>query len=141
MGSISFVELLKNRSSLFHEYAREALARGHHDMAVLLAGQALQLRLKALSLRMLGYVPRLHSMRELLGLVARSLDAIGRGDLAAEMRGFAERSRDALRLLDEAYTAARYLPKTYDEVDASRALSAVEEALKVVDEVERRVFP
>jgi len=80
-------------------------------------------------------------VRELLGLIARSLDAMGRGDLAAELREFAERNRDALRLLDEACTAARYLPKTYDEVDSSRALSTVEEALKVVDEVERRVFP
>jgi len=60
---------------------------------------------------------------------------------AAELREFAERSRDALKLLDEAYTATRYLPKTYDEVEASRALSAAEDALKVADEAERRAFP
>jgi len=79
MGSIDFVELLKNRSSLFHEYARGALARGHRGMAVLHAEQALQLRLEALALRMLGHIPRIHGVRELLGIVVESLDALIRG--------------------------------------------------------------
>jgi len=78
MGSIDLVELLKKRSSLFYEYAREALSRGHYDMAMFHAEQALQLRLKALALRILGYIPRIHSVRELL-VVAKSLDAVGRG--------------------------------------------------------------
>jgi len=140
MGSIDLVELLKKRSGLFYEYAREALSRGHYDMAMFHAEQALQLRLKALALRILGYIPRIHSVRELLGIVAKSLDAVGRGDLAAELKEFAERNRGALRLLEEAYTSTRYSPKTYDEAEASNALGAVEEALKTLDKIERHVF-
>jgi len=103
---------------------------GHYDMAMFHVEQALQLRLKSLALRILGYIPRIHSVRELLGIVAKSLDAVGRGDLAAELKEFAERNRGALRLLEEAYTSTRYSPKTYDEAEASNALGAVEEALK-----------
>jgi len=79
MGSIDLAELLKKRSSLFHEYARGALARGHRGMAVLHAEQALQLRLETLALRMLGHIPRIRGVRELLGIVVESLDALIRG--------------------------------------------------------------
>ena len=113
---------------------------GHYDMAMFHAEQTLQLRLKPLALRILGYIPRIHSVRELLGIVAKSLDAVGRGDLAAELKEFAERNRGALRLLEEAYTSTRYSPKTYDEAEASNALGAVEEALKTLDKIERHVF-
>lgn len=77
-------------------------------------------------------------MRKLPGILAKSLDAMEREDLAAEL--FAERNRGALRLLKEAYTSTRYSPKTYDEAEASNALGAVEEALKTLDKIERHVF-
>jgi len=82
---------------------------------VLHAEQALQLRLEALALRMLGHIPRIHGARELPGIVVESLDALVRGDLAAELGELAERNRDA----------PGYLPRTYDEAEASRALSTV----------------
>jgi len=89
---------------------------------------------------MLGHIPRIHGVRDLLGIADKSLDAMGRGDLAAELKEFAERNREALRLLEEAYTATRYSPRTYDEAEASRALSTIEEALKILDKIERHVF-
>jgi len=140
MSSIDYVELLWNRSRLFYEYAREASSRGHYDMTVFYAEQALQLRLKSLALRLLGYVPRLHSVRELLGLILKFLDSMGRGELAVNLRGFCEEYREVLRSLDEAYTAARYLPKTYDERDAIVALEVVGKAMKLIDGVECNVF-
>jgi len=139
-GSMGFVELLKERSRLFHEYAREAFARGHYDLSVFNAEQALQLRLKALHLRMVGYVPRLHSVRELLGVIARILEGLGRSDLAEKLSSFVETHRDSLRMLEEAYIASRYTPKTYERDEAERALATLEEAMSLIDEVERLVF-
>jgi len=46
---------------------------------VLHAGQALQLRLEALALRVLGHIPRIPGVRELPGIVVESLDALVRG--------------------------------------------------------------
>jgi len=140
MGSIDYVELLRKRSQLFHEYGKEALNRGHYDISTFYAEQSLQLRLKSLALRLLGYIPRLHSVRELFGLILKYLGGVGRDEPANRLRSFIEKYRDALRLLDEAYTASRYLPKIYDCADAMRALKTVDEAIDVLDEVERDLF-
>jgi len=139
-SSIGFVELLRGRSRLFHEYAREAFARGHYDLSVFNAEQALQLRLKALHLRMVGYMPRLHSVRELFGVIVKILEGLGRSDLAGRLSSFVETHRDSLRMLEEAYIASRYTPKTYERDEAERALATLEEAMSLIDEVERLVF-
>jgi HEPN domain-containing protein len=70
MGSMSHVELLQRRSRAFYDYASTALERGDHDVVVFMCEQAAQLRLKALLLRMLGFMPRSHRVRELLGMLS-----------------------------------------------------------------------
>ncbi|MEM0225858.1 MAG: HEPN domain-containing protein [Thermofilaceae archaeon] len=140
MGSIEHVEILRRRSLLFRDYAAEALQRGHYDLAAFYAEQALQLRLKSLLLRILGYVPRIHSVRELLGLLYRALRELGREESASALSRFSEDRREALRALDEAYTASRCLPKVYEAADAEKLLAAVGEAFELPDSVERGVF-
>jgi len=44
------------------------------------------------------------------------------------------------KVLEDAYTGARYLPKSYDRVDAEKALNVVEELFRVVEAVESSVF-
>ncbi|MEM4444573.1 MAG: HEPN domain-containing protein [Thermofilum sp.] len=140
MGSIEHVEILRGRSLLSREYAAEALQKGHHDLSVFCAEQAQQLRLKSLLLRMLGYVPRVHSVRELLGLLHRALKELGKEEPAGTLSRFSEDRREALRALDEAYTASRYLPKVYEAADAEKLLAAVSEAFELLDSLERDVF-
>lgn len=61
----------------------------------------------------MGEVPRTHSVRELLGIVAESSP-----ELRAKVRAFARSNRERLRLLDDAYISARYLPSRYGREDA-----------------------
>ncbi|MGC9171160.1 MAG: HEPN domain-containing protein, partial [Thermoproteus sp.] len=51
MGSIEEVEILKRRGLAMLKYAREALRRGHNDLAMFFSEQALQLSTKAVVLR------------------------------------------------------------------------------------------
>ena len=140
MGSIDYVRLLRGRSYLFYEYAREAYSRGHFDLAMFYVEQALQLRLKSLALRLLGQVPRLHCIRELFSLIVKFLHALGRGDLAEMLCRLVEDNREVLKMRGEAYTAARYLPRTYGEEDCKTALEVADKAIKLIDNVENSIF-
>jgi hypothetical protein len=48
--------------------------------------------------------------------------------------------RDSLKILEDAYTEARYMPKSFDSVDAEKALNVDEELFRVVEAVESSVF-
>jgi len=43
MGSIDYVNTIKERSRLFYMYARKALERGHYDLALFYAEPSRQL--------------------------------------------------------------------------------------------------
>jgi len=47
---------------------------------------------------------------------------------------------DSLKILEDAYTEARYMLKSFDGVDAEKALNVVEELFRVVEAVESSVF-
>jgi len=63
-----------------------------------------------------------------------------RSDLSQLLRRISEEYRDALRVLDEAYTASRYLPKTYGLEDAEKAIRAVDALLEALNHVEDSLF-
>jgi HEPN domain-containing protein len=99
--------------------------------------QAAQLYTKSLLLRMLGFTPRGHRVRELLGILLKALDRLGRVELSQEIAKFSDVKRDALRLLEEAYTGSRCPSGVYGREDALRALKVVEELFKLLEVVER----
>jgi HEPN domain-containing protein len=134
------VELLRRRSMRFYDYARIAFDNGDYDMTVFMCEQATQLYMKSLLLRLLGFTPRGHRIRELLGVLLKALDRLGRVELSQEVAKFSDVNRDALRLLEEAYTGSRYLSGVYGREDALRALKVVEELFKLLEVVERSVF-
>ena len=140
MSSIDYVELLRKRSTAFYRQARKAFEGGDYDVAAFLCEQAAQIRLKALLLRLLGFAPRGHGIREMLGLLSKVLEKLGRAELAQRVAGFSEASRGLLRLLEEVYTGSRYLPRAYGGEEVAEALGVVEELLKLVEEVEKSVF-
>ena len=137
---MNHVDLLKRRGLLFFEYAKEALSKEHYDMCMFYAAQALQLMLKALALRMLGYVPRTHSIREIIALIVKTLRELSKRELAQLLEDFSRSYRDALRILEEAYIASRYLEKSYERDDAERAVKVVEEAINILGKIEQCVF-
>jgi len=141
MSSIDYVNTLKERIRLFYMYTCEALERRHYDLALFYAEQAAQLRAKALILiERRALCRRLHSVRELLGLLSKLLDSMGRSDLSELLRRISEEYRDAFRVLEEAYTASRYLPKTYEREDAEKAIRAVDAMLEALNRVEDSLF-
>ena len=109
-------------------------------MCMFYTEQALQLMLKALALRMLGYVPRTHSIREIIALIVKTLRELGKRELAQLLEDFSRSYRDALRILEEAYIASRYLEKSYERDDAKRAVKVVEEAINILGKIEQCVF-
>jgi HEPN domain-containing protein len=109
-------------------------------MTAFMCEQAAQLFMKSLLLRMRGFAPRGHRVRELLGILLKALDRLGRVKLSQESFRFSDVNRDALRLLDEAYTSSRYLSGVYERKVAFKALKVVEELFKLLEVVERSVL-
>jgi HEPN domain-containing protein len=140
MGSHDHVDILVRRSKSFYSYALEALSRGDFDLALFLLEQATQLRVKALLLRLLGFIPKEHRIRELLGILAKYLESLNREELARLVQQFVDVWRSELRVVEEAYTGSRYLLRIYDKSDVEKALKVVEELFKVVEAVESSVF-
>jgi HEPN domain-containing protein len=101
---------------------------------------AAQLYTKSLLLRMLGFTPRGHRVRELLGILLKALYRLGRVELSQEVAKFSDVNRDALRLLEEAYTGSRCPSGVYGREDALKALKVAEELFKLLEVVEGSVF-
>ena len=134
------VNLLRERARFMLQLAREALSRGRADVAAFLAEQAAQLRVKAALLRLGGEVPRLYSIRELLGILARLLDGLGLASLSDQVRGFTRRFRDTLVDLEDAYIEARYAVYTEPPERIEEMIAVAEKLFSLLDEVEERAL-
>lgn len=133
-------ELLKDRAGFFLRLGRELLQRGRLDIAAFCVEQAMQLRVKAALLRVAGEAPRIHGIRELLGLLAQLLDELGRGEAVRLVREYVRRYRGELVDAEDAYTAARYAVYTPDRGSVERMIKAAERLFEVLEEVERDVL-
>jgi len=127
------VAILRERAHRLLSLARELAGRGMLDVAAFMAEQAAQLRLKASLLRLTGDTPRLHSLRELIGLLSQRLLEAGYREEALQLRSFSREHRGSLVDLEDAYTAARYALYQVDP-------ETVERLFKLLEEVEKRVL-
>ena len=73
MGSIDDVDRLLRRAKRFRRDAVAAYNEGYYDVACFYAEQAVQLKIKAYILRNLGFMPRIHVIRELLSIEYTSI--------------------------------------------------------------------
>ena len=101
------VNIIKERARAFLDLARE-LADRRPDISSFSVHQACQLRVKASLLRFTGEVPRLHGIRELLGMLARRLEDLGLREDALRIVDFVWRRRGALIDIEAAYIESRY---------------------------------
>ncbi|RLE68638.1 MAG: DNA-binding protein, partial [Thermoprotei archaeon] len=99
-----------------------------------------QLRIKASLLRLTGEVPRLHGIRELLGMLARELEDLGLKEDALRIMDFVRRRRDVLIDIEAAYTESRYGVGPIVKSIVEEMLGVAEELFKLLDEVEERVL-
>ena len=95
---------------------------------------------KASLLRILGEVPRAHSVRELLGVLSAKLEEVGFEDASRAVKSFARSHRDVLADIDSAYTMSRYSLFTFTSSDVEEMARVCSELRKLLDEVEGRVL-
>ena len=134
------VELLLRRAKAFLEISETLITESNFDIAVFSLEQAAQLRIKAVMLRLFGDYPRIHGLRELLGLLAARLSEAGFTDLAREVRDFAADNRGLLWVLEEAYTLARYGYRSYTGKEAEELRGLVQSLWSLLDRVETGVL-
>ncbi|MEM0267109.1 MAG: HEPN domain-containing protein [Thermofilaceae archaeon] len=131
--SIEEVEILRRRALTFLNHAREAVERGEFDFACFSSEQAAQLFVKSVMLELVGETPRSHRVRELLHLLSRLAP-----EAEEPVTEFVRRNREALRALDDAYIASRYLPSAYTREEAEAFVKLAESLIELVSEVLER---
>ena len=125
MGSIDDVDRLLRRAERFRRDAVAAYNEGYYDVACFYAEQAVQLKIKAYILRNLGFMPRIHAIRELLPIIYKY-------NRDERIRRIIEERRGALKDLEEGYIEARYGSVDYTEEDARECLNIMEELFNLI---------
>ncbi|MEM2617852.1 MAG: HEPN domain-containing protein [Thermofilaceae archaeon] len=121
------VEILRRRALAFLNHAGEAVEREEFDFACFSSEQAAQL---SVMLELVGETPRPHRVRELLHLPSRLVP-----EAEEPATEFVRRNREALRALDDAYTASK-LPSAYTREEALVKLA--ENLIELMGEVLKR---
>jgi len=134
------VELLKSRSKRFLEVGIELLQKEVLDLAAFNIQQSCQLRVKATMLRLLGEIPRVHSIRELLGMLSAKLEEAGFRDVSSTLKDFARAYREVLADIDSVYIMSRYLLFTFTSGDVKEMAQVCSELHKLLDGVEEHVL-
>ena len=124
------VKTLKRRAEAFLKYAEQAFRDEEFDFVCFASEQAAQLFLKSVTLEIVGEIPRVRRVREILGLLASSLPDVGE-----IISSFVGNNRERLRALDDAYITARYLPSEYHREDANELLETSKQIFRLGREI------
>jgi len=116
--SSELARALWERAKLYLREARRLLSEGYYDVSLVMAEQAAQLAIKSIYSRVLGYSPRGHGLRRLIGYLASVLEESGSIHAAETLRRFVSSYRDKLLLLEDAYTEGRYALPGYTRSEA-----------------------
>ena len=114
--------------------------RGVLDLAAFNIQQSCQLRTKATLLRLIGESPRVHSVRELPGMLSARLEEMGFREVSDTVKRFVKKYRGVLADIDSVYTTSRYTLFTYTASDVNIMAEACSELHKLLEEVEKHVL-
>ena len=128
-------QALWRRAHVYLKEAKRLYDEGEYDVALVMAEQSAQLALKAIYVRLLGYVPRGHALRRLLGYLATVLEEGGRGEEAKMLRNLALHRRQELLLLEDAYTQGRYELPSYTRLDAKKGIEVAAELIGLLEKL------
>ena len=134
------VNVMKERADAFLKLAAELADRGRLDIASFSVQQACQLRVKASLLRLTGEMPRIHGIRELLGILAKRMEEIGHLDEMEKITGFVRENREVLVDIEAAYTESRYGLAVATEAVVREMLRVAERLFGLLEEVEDGVL-
>ncbi len=130
---------LWRRANVYLREAKRLLEEGEYDVSLAMAEQAAQLAIKAVYVRLLGYMPRGHNLRRMLGYLAALLEREGRGRVAEELKKFVAENRWQLVLLEDAYTEGRYGLPGYTAEEARNGIETAERLMRILREVEEEL--
>jgi len=134
------VEKLRHRATLFLREAEKLFKEDEYDIACFNAEQAIQLYIKSVTLKLFGEIPRIHSIRELLGYLARKLYEQEFKEKAILIKEFAKENRYSLSILEDAYIDARYTIRSFTKQEASEAIKTASNLIKLLKSVEKDVW-
>jgi len=134
------VEIIKRRAEAFLSLGRELMERGMLDLASFNIHQACQLRIKATTLRLFGEIPKIHGIRELLGILAKKLEEIGWPSESSSVVNFVRQHRDSLTDLESAYTGSRCGLLTYTRNELNEMVDTALKMFSLLDGVEKDVL-
>lgn len=131
---------MKDRAGFFLDLAEELYERHRLDLALFHIEQACQLRIKAAILRFVGEIPRVHSVRELLGILAKRLEELNHSKESGMIVGFVREHREILMDIEDAYVESRYGVALPSGNVLGEALNTARSLFKVLEQVERSVL-
>jgi HEPN domain-containing protein len=124
------VEILKRRAEAFFRHAKEAIEREEYDFACFSSEQAAQLAVKSTMLRLIGEIPRLHRIRELLHLLGTSVKKSEKA-----IHRFVSGNSEGLRALEDSYITSRYIPTSYTREEAEALLKLAKQIIELMERV------
>jgi HEPN domain-containing protein len=131
--------LLWRRAERFLIRATRDLDEGDYDGAFFNAEEAVQLAVKAMLYKYFGEIPRIYGSKTLLAKLRNLFMDAGRDDVASLIGRFVADNRDALDILEESYTMARYGAISYGEKQGRVCLETAKKAIEVLKNVEREM--
>ncbi|MEL9941121.1 MAG: HEPN domain-containing protein [Ignisphaera sp.] len=134
-----YYALLWRRAERFLTRSIRDLEEGDYDGACFNAEEAVQLAVKALLYKYFGETPRIHGSKSLLARLRNLFADGGRNDVATVIGRFVADYRDALDVLEESYTMARYGAISYGERQGRECVETAKKAFEVLKDVERAV--
>jgi HEPN domain-containing protein len=120
-----FVQKLEKRSRRFLLNAERDFKEGEFDSAMFNAEQALQLFLKAKILAKGIEFPKTYEIRKLLEFLSK---------LENKTLELSKEDERILEMLEEAYISSRYLPFSFSEEEAKKAIELVKKVMKFYGE-------
>ena len=134
------VELLKARAEKFLDLGFELLNGSVLDLATFNIQQSYQLRVKATLFRLISEAPRVHSVRELLGMLSARLEEIEFREISDAVKHFVKKCREVLSDIDSAYTASKYALFTCTASDVNTMVEVCIELHKLLEDAEKHVL-
>lgn len=119
-------EILKERALKMLNASEKHLSSGDYDLAAFLAEQAAQLFLKHKVYTLTGEVPRAHSIRDLLQILAKILK------IEDKISNYVRENRSLLIRLEEAYIASRYLFRKYEREETEELVAFARRLMEFV---------
>ena len=120
-------ELLNERAKRFLEEAKDDLKKKFFDLAAFHLEQALQLKLKYVLAKKIGYFSKTYMLSTLLREVEK---------VVPKLRKIMEEEKESIEELEIAYTASRYLPIKYSREKVEKMLKSVEKIFNFVERYE-----